>query len=96
MTMKSLGENWDWRPALGRVQAPTLPCTGRRDPIPVASARRVGTQLPNARLLIVKDSGHFPFVEQPDVFLPAAKRFLGGEWPDESRLRARVTTGDNR
>ncbi len=35
-----------------------------------------------ARLLKIPDSGHLPFVEQPDIFYPAVEQFLNGEWPE--------------
>jgi hypothetical protein len=36
-------------------------------------------------LLVIEQSGHFPFVERPDVFFPAATAFLKGEWPPAAR-----------
>jgi pimeloyl-ACP methyl ester carboxylesterase len=38
--------------------------------------------LPNARLFKISDSGHLPFVEQPEIFYPAVEQFLNGEWPE--------------
>ena len=39
------------------------------------------SSLGNARLLVVQEAGHLPFVEQPEVFYPAVDTFLKGEWP---------------
>jgi hypothetical protein len=30
-------------------------------------------------LLVIEQSGHFPFVERPEAFFPAATAFLKGE-----------------
>lgn len=82
--LPSLGD-YDWRPGLKQVQAPTLVVHGTADPIPVASAIEWTTALPNARLLLLEDVGHFPYLEAPDVFFAAVERFVCGEWPDGVR-----------
>jgi pimeloyl-ACP methyl ester carboxylesterase len=40
--------------------------------------------MPNARLLVIPNSGHFPFLEQPQKFFAAAELFLQGRWPDDA------------
>ena len=32
--------------------------------------------MPNARLLLIPDAGHYPQVERPDEFFAAVERFL--------------------
>jgi proline iminopeptidase len=76
----SLGD-WDWRPAVRRVNAPALVIHGSADPLPVASGREWAATLPNARFLMLERVGHFPYLEAPDVFFPAVDLFLGGSWP---------------
>lgn len=51
----------------------------------------MGSSLPNGRLFVIEQSGHFPFVERPDAFFPAATTFLRGEWPPAAR---RIEQGD--
>ena len=80
VTGASLGE-WDWRPALGAITAPALVIHGTADFIPPESAREWAAALPNARLLILDGSGHFPYLELPGRFFEAADAFLRGEWP---------------
>lgn len=79
----SLGD-FDLRARLAAVRVPALVVHGDRDPIPLESAREWAASLPDARLLVVGDSGHFPYVEQPDAFFPAATEFLRGRWPARS------------
>jgi proline iminopeptidase len=79
-TTPSLGE-WDWRPALRAVTAPALVIHGTADFIPLESAREWTASLPNARLLLLTGSGHFPYVEMPERFFAAAEEFLQGQWP---------------
>ena len=82
--MASLG-TFDLRPQLAAITVPTLIIHGASDPLPMASAREWAASLPNARLLVIEQSGHFPFVERPDAFFPAARAFLQGEWPPAAR-----------
>lgn len=73
--------NWDWRPMLGQMTAPVLIIHGDKDPIPMASAEEWAAHLPEARLLAIHRAGHFPWLEQPDIFYPAVETFLDGAWP---------------
>ena len=82
--MGSLGA-FDLRPQLPAITVPTLVIHGASDPIPMAAAREWAAGLPDGRLLVIEQSGHFPFVEQPDEFFPAATAFLKGEWPTAAR-----------
>jgi len=81
--LSALGD-YDWRPALGRIAAPTLIVHGDRDPVPLDAAREWAAALPNARLLVLPDSGHMSYVEQPDLFFGAANVFLAGRWPKDA------------
>jgi proline iminopeptidase len=83
-TMASLGD-WDWISSLRGVPAPTLLIHGTEDPLPVRSAREWVAALPNARLLLLEGIGHFPYVEAPERFFPAADAFLKGTWPADAR-----------
>ncbi len=76
----SLG-NWDWRPALRRVNAQALIIHGTADPLPVAGAREWAAALRDARLLLLQGVGHFPYLETPDAFFTAVDTFLRGSWP---------------
>lgn len=83
-TIVSLGE-WDWRPALRAVTAPTLVIHGTADPLPVEGAHEWAAVLPNARLLLLEGIGHFPYLERPERFFGAVDEFLRGRWPEGAR-----------
>jgi proline iminopeptidase len=68
--------DWDWRDEFRRVAIPVLIIHGEKDPIPAASAEEWQAAFPSATLVLLKDAGHFPYVEQPEAFLRAIKRFL--------------------
>jgi proline iminopeptidase len=78
-TMASLGD-WDWRPALRAVTARTLIVRGTADVL--SGEQDWLASLPNARLLLLERTGHFPYLEAPDRFYPAIDAFLAGSWPD--------------
>jgi proline iminopeptidase len=72
---------WDWRSKARSVGARVLVIHGARDNVPLDSSREWARILPDARLLVLEDSGHFPFAEQPEDFLRAVDAFARGEWP---------------
>jgi proline iminopeptidase len=72
---------FDWRSSLGAVTTPTLVIHGSEDS-PVEVSREWVSALPEARLLVVEGSAHFPHLEAPDVFFSAVDEFLSGEWPE--------------
>jgi proline iminopeptidase len=60
---------------LDSITAPALFVHGRQDPIPLASSQAAAAAM-NAALVIVEDSGHVPYVEQPAPLFAAIRRFL--------------------
>jgi proline iminopeptidase len=56
---------------LNEVKVPTLVMAGRHDWItpPAQAAERIHAELPNSKLVIFEESGHFPFIEENNTFL---------------------------
>ena len=73
---------WDWRKRVASAKAPTLVIHGEEDLIPIESSREWVKVLPHARLLNIQGSGHFPHLEAPEIYYPAVRKFLDGEWPE--------------
>ena len=67
-TWSSLGD-FDLRAALRDLRVPAFVVHGRQDPIPLASSQSVADSL-GARLLVLDDCGHVPYVEQPAQLFP--------------------------
>jgi proline iminopeptidase len=67
----------DLRPELRRITAPTLVVAGDDDMIagPVCADAMI-SELSDARLVTIRDSGHFLYVEQPEAFRAALTEFL--------------------
>jgi hypothetical protein len=56
---------------LARIRCPTLVCVGRQDPVtPVEAAREIAEHLDPAaaRLAVLDDTGHFPWLDRPDRY----------------------------
>jgi len=69
----------DLRPQLNEIAVPTLVIVGRHDFITnVAMAEEILKHIPNARLELFENSGHFAMVEEPEKFYRVIKEFVEG------------------
>jgi proline iminopeptidase len=78
--------DWDFLPMLTKLQQPALVVEGEQSAPTVESVQAWAKAMPNARLLLIPNAGHFPQVEQPEAFFPAVERFLRGGWPKEAKF----------
>jgi proline iminopeptidase len=62
---------------------PTLVVHGRQDPIPLASSEETARAL-GTTCVVIEDSGHVPYVEQPAQLFPLLLAFLGESRPSPS------------
>ena len=84
-TMSSLG-NWDFRPIMTQVKIPTLLVSGTHAFPPVEHLYIWAGTMPNAKVLLVPNSGHETAqFENPNYFFPAVETFLQGKWPQDAR-----------
>jgi proline iminopeptidase len=87
-SLQSMGE-WNITARLSNVKARTLVIGGDRDETPVGAFEEWKNSLPNSQLLIIKGTGHVPYVDNPEVFFTAVEQFLQNKWPDQAALRAK-------
>jgi proline iminopeptidase len=60
------------------MKSPVMLLGGDLDPAPTARLlREYVTWFPNGRLVIQPEAGHFPWVDDPEVFLTTVAGFLG-------------------
>ncbi|MGE0814693.1 MAG: alpha/beta fold hydrolase [Vicinamibacterales bacterium] len=72
---------------LARAGCPVLVVHGDHDrSTPYAAGRAWAARLPDARLLTVPGAAHAPWLEAPDLVLPALDQFLDGAWPDAAAV----------
>jgi proline iminopeptidase len=80
----SLGPDYDVLKDLAPMGFPTLFVHGRDDPIPSESSVE-GARAMGAELVLLDDSGHVPYVEQPGDLFAALDRFLAATDPGQAR-----------
>jgi len=67
----------DQTKSLGAIRAKALIMVGRHDYIcPVALSQRLHEGIPESRLVIFEESGHLPWLEEPNAFFAELERFL--------------------
>ncbi|HEX9260836.1 MAG TPA: hypothetical protein VF855_14955 [Acidimicrobiales bacterium] len=61
---------------LGGVDVPTLITCGDHDNARPETCRHYASLLPKGEVLVLADAGHFTFVDRPDEYIAATRRFL--------------------
>jgi pimeloyl-ACP methyl ester carboxylesterase len=81
---------YDFRDRLGEIRAPTLVVWGEEDMlVPVKDADEFESQIPDARKVVLKDTGHVSMLERPPTFNRLLLEFL-----DEPRGQQSATVGE--
>jgi proline-specific peptidase len=62
-----LRDGYDLLPGLTATDVPTLVLHGRDDFVPVEYAAHIADAIPGARLVVVPGSGHFCYLDEPDL-----------------------------
>ena len=66
----------DWWNELSSLSVPTLIVHGLYDPLPVEMAQELADSIPGAEVTLLRDSGHFPFAEEPGPVMEALRAFV--------------------
>jgi pimeloyl-ACP methyl ester carboxylesterase len=75
-------EGYDWTLLLSALRIPTLVIQTERDLLPPSAARDLAGTLPQARHVVLPDSGHMPFWEAPERFFALVESFLTAPSPE--------------
>ena len=71
-----MSPGYDLLPKLRRLNVPTLLIYGERDLFPLDGIRKIAEAIPGARLAVLKECGHFAYLERPaDVESAIADHF---------------------
>ncbi|MBK6312829.1 MAG: alpha/beta hydrolase [Blastocatellia bacterium] len=71
------GQNYDVRKQLSDIKVPTLVINGRYDIVfSYEDAKELSEGIPNARLVILERSGHYPFYEENATFTDWIRTFM--------------------
>lgn len=75
---EELMAEYDVTSRLGEIRAPTLILVGRDDFIcPPSQAAIMHESISGSELVVFEQSGHFPWLEEPDAFFAAIRDWLG-------------------
>jgi proline iminopeptidase len=69
-------DGYDIASRLSRLRVPTLVVHGAHDFVPVRMAERIASSIPEARLEILSDCGHFSYAERPAAMRDVVCGFL--------------------
>jgi proline iminopeptidase len=69
---------YDLLPKLQSLRIPTLVITGERDFIPVEVAQHIAQAIPGAKLVTLRDCGHFTYLECPAEMRQSLDAFFSG------------------
>jgi proline iminopeptidase len=70
---------YDFYPELKKIKCRTLIIHGDYDAIPVELAQKINQGIFHSELLVIKNAGHFPFIEQNEKFIRGVNKFLNGK-----------------
>ena len=64
-------------PRLHEITRPVLLLAGRHDPqTPLTCTEHLKSELPNAALHVFEQSGHYPFLDEPEIYASVVANFL--------------------
>ena len=76
---KNLWKNIDFTEQLDIVRAKTLICAGRHDTqTPIVLNEELLIGIPNSKMVVFEQSGHFPFIEETNRFTSVLEEFFDG------------------
>jgi proline iminopeptidase len=75
LVMGGLG-SFDFWDELPKLRAPTLILWGDHDPLPEAVVQDMRDRIEGARLQVLRNTGHFPYIEAPDLLFQTIAEFL--------------------
>lgn len=77
MSRKNTCEHpFDLNPALSNLHLSTLIIHGDCDPIPWTAAQLIHATIEESQLLLIPKCGHFPYIEEPDIYFDTIRDFL--------------------
>ncbi len=68
--------NYDLQAELAKITCPTLLVHGDHDATPLDAIKKIHKHIHDSRLLVLKNCGHFPFIEIPEMFFNHVKTFI--------------------
>lgn len=67
---------YDYHSALAKLKVPALVIHGEADLIPIEGSQKLASSIAGTQMVVMKKSGHFPFIEEPQEFIKVVNDFL--------------------
>ena len=74
--MRIFFQNYDIRDKLKNISCPTLILQGDYDPMPLEGAQQIHENISGSKLKVIKNAGHWLWVEAADQVIPKIRDFL--------------------
>ncbi len=68
--------SYDIHDDLSKINCPTLVVHGDHDDIPLESSQKIHESISKSKFVLLKNCGHFPFIETPDELFKTIRDFL--------------------
>jgi len=69
----------EWVDKLPTIKVPTLIIVGDHDESDPVMSKEMHEKIASSKLVIVPNSGHMTFVDQPDLFIRTVTEFVNGK-----------------
>jgi proline iminopeptidase len=69
-------QNYDIQEDLKNISCPTLVVHGKHDPMPLEGSKLIHENIPGSQFAIIRNAGHWLWVEAPDQLFPIIRKFL--------------------
>jgi len=72
---------YDYHAALSKLQMPALVIHGEADLVPIEGSQKLASSIAGTQMVVMKQSGHFPFIEEPEEFMRVISEFITATQP---------------
>ena len=69
-------KEWHFRDQLKNIKVPTLLTFGEHETMPLATAKKMASLIPNSKLVTTPEGGHHHMVDKPDVYYKHLADFI--------------------
>jgi hypothetical protein len=76
LTANTLNDDLRSRESSPRYLMILQPFNGQQDIVPLWTAQKIKNTIPNAQMYILKECGHFPYIEKPNQLFDQIYPFL--------------------
>ena len=77
--MDLITKGYDLKPKFEDFKPQALIMIGRQDIVGETTAYKMNNSIPNSQLMFIEECGHFPWIEQPEIFYRAVTEFFNNK-----------------